>query len=321
MLPRYVFYLKDILYREPSFILKYYLFHKNWEPNRVDYVFMADGKMVHGGLFDRLKGAISIYALSKAQEKSFGIYFKKPFELSKYLQPVSYNWNIDEDDIIYCFPTSRPVIAYSENRRPKRLLKNRCGQTHFYFGGDILGQINQVFHTSFDWKVLFHELFQPTKYLDNYVKKLYDKLGHDYIVVHSRFLNLLGDKLETSAYKELEEIRKSELIDACINRTKRFLDDTNKDNQKMVVLSDSMTFLDNVRRRIPEALVLDGIVKHIDTTISMDDDDNLKLFGDMYVIAGAQKVYSIIGKGLYSSAFPEYAAKIGGCPFERLIIQ
>ena len=32
----------------------------------------------------------------------------------------------------------------------------------------------------------------------------------------------------------------------------------------------------------------------------------------------AQKVYSIVGKGLYPSAFPEYSAKIGNKPFERI---
>lgn len=313
--------LKDILFREPSFLLKYYLFHNTRVSKNVDYIFMADGKMVHGGLFDRIKGAVSVYALSRVQEKSFGIYFNKPFELSKYLQPASYNWIIDENDLIYCYPTSRPVIAYSENRNPKRLLKNRTGQIHFYFGGDILDHINQVYHTSFDWKVLFHELFQPTKYLGDYVMKIKTSLNKDYYVAHFRFQNLLGDNLESSAYKVLNDSGKLELVDACINAMERLLDVVNVHNMKIIVMSDSMIFLDIVRRRIPKVLVLDGFVKHIDTATSMDDDDNLKLFGDMYIIAGARKVFSIVGKGLYSSAFPEYSAKIGGCPFERLILQ
>ena len=58
--------------------------------------------------------------------------------------------------------------------------------------------------------------------------------------------------------------------------------------------------------------------RHIGTAGKTTDDENLKLFTDMYLMVDAQKVYSIVGKGLYPSAFPEYSAKIGNKPFERV---
>ena len=45
----------------------------------------------------------------------------------------------------------------------------------------------------------------------------------------------------------------------------------------------------------------------------------LKMFTDYYLISGAQKVYSLWHEGMWKSAFPEYAALIGGVPFERIV--
>ena len=109
----YLHHLKNVLYREPLFVLKYYIhfLHLNsgWE-----VLFMCDGKMLHGGLFDRLKGAISIYAVSKVIGKRFGIYFVSPFLLEEYLVPNLYDWRVNDHDLVYSYPFSKPIIAYSE---------------------------------------------------------------------------------------------------------------------------------------------------------------------------------------------------------------
>ena len=66
MLLEVLVYLLDILIREPKLIIKYYR-EKSKEGREENgrMIFMADGRFPHGGMFDRLKGAISIYAASK----------------------------------------------------------------------------------------------------------------------------------------------------------------------------------------------------------------------------------------------------------------
>lgn len=320
MLPRYFNYLKDIIYREPTFILKYYLHRGCLVDDIPEYVLMADGKMVHGGLFDRLKGIISIYALSKVQNKYFGIYFKHPFDLSDYLRPASYDWTISDDKVFYSYPLSRPVIAYSENKNPVRLLKYRTGQIHYYFGGDILETINKMYGTDFQWKDLYHELFTPTKVVLDYVNERKTEIGTEYDAVHLRFVNLLGDNIEANQYQALNDDEQKLLVSHCVEKL-RILNCCCKDKgKKLAVASDSMTFLKIVKDLLPEMYIVSGQVKHIDKVKEATVDDVLKLFADMYLLAGAVNVYSIVGEGLYASAFPEYSAKIGCRPFERILL-
>ena len=311
---QFVHYLKDIIYREPSFVLKYYLCH-NCRLTSQAYVFMADGKMRHGGLFDRIKGAISIYAISKAQKKQFSIYFVAPFRLEDYLVPNQYDWRIGDAEMIYSYPSSRPIIAYSEFRNPWRLFKSYQGQTHFYFGNDILECINRKFGTSFEWTALYHELFRPSDYLMKHVDEVKAEIGAQYFAIHLRFMNLLGDKVESQKDTKLSEEERKELINSCVSKIEELCSSM---KHRAVVFSDSMVFLQEVKKELPNVFVVSGNARHIGTAGKTTDDENLKLFLDMYLMVDAQKVYSIVGKGLYSSAFPEYSAKIGNKPFERV---
>lgn len=309
-------YLKDILYREPSFVLKYYLHHNCGQACQAN-VFMADGKMLHGGLFDRLKGVISIYAISKIQRKRFSIYFVAPFRLEEYLVPKRYDWRIDEGEVVYSFPSSKPIIAYSEFRSPWRLFKNYQGQTHFYFGNDILGRINHKYGTSFEWAILYHELFKPSDCLVKHVNEVKAEIGAQYFAIHLRFMNLLGDKVENGKDPKLIEKEKGKLINSCVMIIKELCTSM---KIRAVVFSDSMVFLQEVKKELPEVYIVSGNARHIGTAGKTKDDENLKLFTDMYLMVDAQKVYSVVGKGLYPSAFPEYSAKIGNKPFERIFI-
>ena len=307
-------YLKSLLYWEPSFVLNYYL-HKKSANESVDYVFMADGKMLHGGLFDRLKGAISIYALSKVHNKKFGLYFTEPFNLYKYLEPSQFEWKLNQEDLYYSFPFSRPIIAYSELYHPDRLMRKRIGQIHFYFGGDILNFINEKYKTTFEWTALYHELFRPSDYLMQHVDEVKVEIGAQYFAVHLRFMNLLGDKVENEIDSKLSEEERKDLINSCLIKIKELCSSM---KIRAVIFSDSMVFLQEVKKELPEVYIVPGNARHIGTAGKTTDDENLKLFTDMYLMVDAQKVYSIIGRGLYASAFPEYSAMIGDKPLERV---
>lgn len=58
--------LLDVLWREPKMIRKYYNANVNagGDIGGNKYIFMVDGRVSHGGMFDRLKGAVSVYAMS-----------------------------------------------------------------------------------------------------------------------------------------------------------------------------------------------------------------------------------------------------------------
>src|SRR5574344_684677 len=157
----------DVFYREPKMIWKYYLHLGLWKNHDNDYVFMVDGVIPHGGMFDRLKGIMTIYAIAKVQKKSFKIYWTYPFELSKYLEPNEYDWTVSDNEMKYCYPFSRPLIAYGEIENPCRLFKNRNSETHFYYGYDSLMKVNLRYSSLFDWGELYRELFKPTAYLQH----------------------------------------------------------------------------------------------------------------------------------------------------------
>lgn len=215
---------------------------------------------------------------------------------------------------MYSYPHSRPLFLYGECYDPKRLFKNRGYEAHFYYGYDSLDVINEKYGTAFEWGDLYRELFTPTPYLQQYMDYYQNEIGKDYIAVHTRFLNLLGDKVETSINPELPTSDKEKLMKLMADKIKEIASTGYK---KVMLASDSMMFINYVKKEIPEVYVIPGTVKHIDTAGETNDAENIKMFLDYYLISGAKRVYSLVGEGMWPSAFPEYAAKIGGVEFER----
>lgn len=280
------------------------------------YIFMVDGRIPHGGMFDRLKGAISVYAISKALGKDFRIDWTYPFDLRKYLEPNVYDWRIDENQMHWGYFDHNVVIAYGEINNPSRLWKNRQKETHFYYGYNSLDKINRFFKTEYDWGSLYREMFRPTAYLQKYLDYYHIEIGSDYIVVHTRFLNLLGDKTETDINPELQEEKKLPLMCAARDVIVKIKRDWQ--NTRLMIASDSMTFITYISKEIPDVYIVPGKVKHIDTAGKTDDTENVKMFTDYYLISGARHVYSLWHEGMWKSAFPEYASKIGGVEFTRI---
>lgn len=310
--------LNDVFVREPKLVWRYYrpfAFASTTSRN----VFMVDGRVGHGGMFDRLKGIVSVYAISKAQQKDFRIHFTYPFNLEKYLEPNEYNWIVDAKDLNYHYPASRPLFLYGECYSPRRLFKQRRGESHFYFGYNILDEVNARYGTSFEWGRLYRELFRPTTYLQQYIDKYQGEIGNHYVVFHARFLNLLGDKVELSINPELPDAEKEPLMQRLRDKMLE-LKAQLVGNPRIMLASDSMTFINYMLREVTDVYVVPGTVKHIDTAGNTDDSENIKMFLDYHLIAHASKVYNIVAPGMWPSAFPEYAAKIGDVKFERILI-
>lgn len=319
MIRQYFVRLLDVLWREPKMICRYYLNGNTCSGRNTgspQKIFMVDGRVCHGGMFDRLKGAISVYAISKVQHNDFRIHFTYPFDLRKYLEPNKYDWRIDIHEIVYSYPHSRPLLLYGECYAPQRLFKNRKCEAHYYYGYNSLDVINARYGTNYEWGQLYRELFKPTTYLQQYIDHFKQELGSDYIVVHTRFLNLLGDKVETAINPELALPDKNMLMEQMRDKIIELAGQNA--NMRVMLASDSMTYINYMKKEMPAIYVIPGIVKHIDTAGETNDAENIKMFLDYYLISYAQRVYSIVGKGMWPSAFPEYAAKIGCVEFERI---
>ena len=316
----YIVRLIDFFYREP--LMKFRLMREKGfslctVKKRQSYVFMVDGRIHHGGMFDRLKGLITVYAISKALGKSFKLDWTYPFVLNKYLEPNEYDWLIDENQMNFGLLSHDNVIAYGEYANPSRLMKKRKKETHFYYGYNSLDKVNAHFGTNYQWGELYRELFRPTAYLQHYLDQYQTEIGDNYVAIHTRFMNLLGDKTETSINPELgSEYQKNVLVESAINSVKKI--SLQHPGIRIMIASDSMVFIEEIKKAMPDVYIVPGTVKHIDTAGETDDSENIKMFTGYYLISGAQKVYSLWHEGMWKSAFPEYAARIGNVNFERV---
>ena len=69
-------------------------FSRTSRPEYQTAVAMVDGKQYHGGMCDRFKGMVSLYAYCKQRGIEFRILYNYPFDLSEYLVPSSYDWRL-----------------------------------------------------------------------------------------------------------------------------------------------------------------------------------------------------------------------------------
>ena len=95
---------------------------------------------------------------------------------------------------------------------------------------------------------LYRELFRPTAYLQRYLDLYQSEIGANYIAIHTRFMNLLGDKTETAINPELgSENQKSALVEAAINAVKKISEQ--HPNTRILIASDSMVFIEEIKKQ------------------------------------------------------------------------
>lgn len=288
---------------------------------------MVDGNAFHGGMCDRFKGIISLYAYCKYRGIPFRIRYTYPFKLEDYLQPAAYDWTLKKgeytDNPIY----ARVLYMRGEHFATRLLDLKMKKQVHFYSNRDLLNHVNEAYtkekgsNAPFDWGDLFCELFKPGKELQSRMNAIKKSIGGDYYAAVFRFQNLLGDFHEYH-FKALNDKEKEEkLITTCLDAIKKLM--AEHCNRPLLVTADSTTFLKRAAQIdgvhiIPGTLIhMDG-QKHYDT--ANQHETYLKSFLDFYMLSGAQKIYRIGTKQMYRSQFPVYAAKVHGIPFESIEI-
>jgi hypothetical protein len=297
-------------------LTKYYLktFSKNSSKEKY-CVLKVDGRVMHGGLVDRLKSAVLVYAICKANNIPFKIYFSSPFKLQDILLPNEYDWIISKKDLTSNIFDTKIITSYTGKLKLKFNYKT---QIHVYnFGGGYIDHINSQFNTDYTFASLFKELFQPSDKLSLLIDDIKKKIGGSYISVCYRFQSLLGDFYEGKHFENkllsFSNIEREKLINLSIAALMNIKE--NHPNMQILVTSDSSTFTSLVSK-IPNIITIPGKTVHMDYTSNEEENTYLKSYLDLYMLSGGDKIYRVSGKGLYESGFPNVAALMSNTEIE-----
>lgn len=284
-------------------------------------VFMSGENTPGGGLVDRLRGAVSVYAAASQTGRAFRIFFTHPFPLADYLEPNSYDWRITKDELSLAPSQTRIVIsdsqtgAHWERRQQEQMMVEAMKgsadrQLHFY--------TNALFCYDLDFRQLFHELFKPSDRLSAHIEKVKSSIGGDYIAVSARFMHLLGDFNEAVESEELGVAEKDLLLQNCLKALASL--HRKYEDKRIVVCSDSITFL-QLAQKEDYVYTIPGIISHIANDQKRSYSYYEKTFLDFFVISDAVKVFLLKADRMHNSGFPYAAALMGGRPYEIIECQ
>ena len=300
-------------------------------------VFMADGKWMHGGLTDRLRGMTSAYKFAKEHGLNFKIFHTSPFLLQEILQPNKVDWAIGETEISYDSAVAKPVLLYREDFENVSALERQLDASHEQFHlYSCIDTVNEKFPE------YFNELFKPSPILAQELEKYSEMLDANYTAISFRFQNKLGDFKEFT-FKELKEADKQELMNAALEMLKAdpAPEQVRGDKKagmtvqgdkesgkaepatsgmttaKILVTADSPTFLAEAEKAL-NVVTVKGKSIHIDFNNSKNATDYLKAFTEFFLISKASKatLYRNRKYETYPSNFPKYAALLGNVPYE-----
>jgi hypothetical protein len=152
-------------------------------------IYCIDGRIHHGGLADRIKQILGIYAFCKINGYKFGLIANFPFELSNYLKP-NYDWKVNEENFSRNIFWARPIyLGNCTLDEQKALLTLKRRQYHVYANYNYSGFIKEG---GYNIGKLFDELFIPIPEIAEFINKyrLQYKSWDSFVF---RFQNLLGD--------------------------------------------------------------------------------------------------------------------------------
>lgn len=297
------------------------------ETGKQVFVAMVDGEAFHGGMCDRFKGIISLYAYCKYHGIPFRIRYTYPFRLEDYLEPATYDWTLKPGEYTDNPLYSRILYMRGEHLATRLLKLKTKRQVHYYSNRDCLAHINEAWAAAgvnsggYGWGELFGELFKPGAVLRGRIEAAKRNMGTDYDAAVFRFQNLLGDFREYHYKSITDQGEAEELICKCLDAIRSLKSE--HDNRPLLVTSDSVTFLKRVSQ-IEGVHIIPGAIVHIDgdknAVVENAYEIYLKSFLDFYMLSGARQIYRIGTSYMYPSEFPLYAAKLHDIPFKHIII-
>ena len=203
-------------------------------------IFFIDGKTIHGGLSDRLRGLFSTYYYCLKEGIDFKVFWTYPFNLQDYLEPNKVNWLIEgkaishnKNEVAFRFFNSYSLMNNNETSFLK-IMNTKKHEIHVYSNITLHEEMYHIF---------FNDLFKPSKMLSDALQYNTDKIGGKYISVSFRFIGILGDFKDTYFKKELGAEEKEKYISKCLDVICR-LKTKHPNVPKILVTSDSRVFLE-----------------------------------------------------------------------------
>ena len=290
-------------------------------------VYMADEIGINGWS-DRLKGIISLYKICKIYCFQFKINFTVPFDLSDYLLPNVYDWQISTDEIS---SSACRISNFHQARRFGDGIDNySLSYENFEFilcnyamiNSQTLVYTNMYYNVDNDFGILFNELFKLSDELQNIINFHREQMNNKYISVSCRFLHLLGDFKE----RKNHPILPVNMQNAFIQQMSNHLLDIHEQNKeyKILVCSDSEKFI-NAAIKYDFVYAIKGKRQHIDNP-AIEKEGIMFTLIDYFLISQAEKIYCVVDEieadGIkyksYSSAFPRTASRINNVKFTVL---
>ena len=284
-------------------------FKKRIKKQKPMLISMIDGRINHGGISDRMFGIISAFLYCQRNNLDFRINFTYPFLLENFLEPNEYDWRIKSEDISYNILQAKPLYISQFSLDSEIMRKNAdirlihsIPQLHLYS--------NMVAFSEHEFRLCFNKLFKKSYILETAIARNLAKIASPYVSITFRFQQLLGDLKETGYRKLKSDTEKECLMMKCLNCIEKLHEKT---GSKILVTSDSVTFLNFVQKRLSYVFVISGTVVHMDYCSkdeSVDLNTHLKSFVDLFMIANAETIYLADINPLYRSAFPKFASWI-----------
>lgn len=271
-------------------------------------VYLCDGQTIYGGLADRFKGIISLYAICQELGYDFRIHFVSPCRLEDYLVPATYDWRISADDLRYdsaaMLVLENTDDAHYQTRKQAAWLRNRLEEGP----AEIHVITNSNYAYELNYAGLFKQLFRPSPLLQSALEKELAALSGHYVSVSARFLTLLGDFRETSGFTVLPDDEAEDLIRRTLEQVERI--HLQHPDSTLLVNSDSTRFLSHAAQ-LPYVHVVEGDVAHTDLMEEEGAEQmHLKLFLDFLLISQADYVYLLRTGLMRESGYPYAASRI-----------
>lgn len=280
---------------------------------------MIDGRYIHGGFTDRIRGILAVYKWAKEKGYIYKINWTYPYNLSDYLKPNKVDWEISPIQISFNQEEACPVAIFDYkipyqwhvfNRIMNSRMAGNYKQYHVY--SNIDGAENE-------YKKLFDELFVPSLDIRENVKHHLLYLGDHYVSFTFRFQELLGDFKEKGTWITLNENDRRSLIDKCISIVSKEYDKKGLKG-RVLVTSDSISFLTEISKVLDFVYIIPGQICHMDYKREKEDHDvNMRSFIDFFLLAKASSSYLVCCDKMYRSNFAKYASIYGEHEYQEII--
>lgn len=179
--------------RELALLQRYY---STESPRRgisqTEVVMMVDGRCLHGGLSDRIRGIVNVYSYCRTHCIPFRIHHVYPFNLTDYFEPAHIDWRIESEELSYNSNEAYPVVLQAVHLQQKlhslylrQTLKRHKGKQIHVYSNTVMN--DKAFHDN------FNHLFQPTPLLQQAIDAVPLKPHSGYVAMVFRFQQLLGD--------------------------------------------------------------------------------------------------------------------------------